>query len=370
MFNNLGTQEWVTLGLLAAAGLVVLIGLVSLGSGLFQARSLIRREFAAYFLSPIGYVVLVVFLAVTGHLFAVTLDLLTTTGPKGTDSPMQTMFADERFWLVFLFIPPLLTMRLFAEERSSGTLEMLMTAPLRDWQVVLAKYLACLAFYVVIWLPTLAYLPALLGAQAPVWHLHWVHVSVPSTEIVLSLPLPQTLLAAVLVAGIAAMLIGLLMLLPRLGTGARLVSLALIVGGAITAAVGGYLHYTRDAEHLLEIPIYLDNAPVMATYLGMFLAGAMFLALGLLISSLVRDQMVSAIIALALSLVFIAAGFWRPEQSGTLGSQLVYFFSVPLHFHDTFTRGRIDTRPLVLYASTAALCLFLTVRSLEARRWQ
>ena len=46
------------------------------------------------------------------------------------------MFGDERFWLVFLFIPPLLTMRLFAEERSSGTLEMLMTAPLRDWQVV------------------------------------------------------------------------------------------------------------------------------------------------------------------------------------------------------------------------------------------
>ena len=78
---------------------------------------------------------------------------------------MQTMFADERFWLVFLFIPPLLTMRLFAEERSTGTLEMLMTAPLRDWQVVLSKYLACLAFYVVLWLPTLAYLPALLGAQ-------------------------------------------------------------------------------------------------------------------------------------------------------------------------------------------------------------
>ncbi len=78
---------------------------------------------------------------------------------------MRTMFADERFWLVFLFIPPLLTMRLFAEERSSGTLEMLMTAPLRDWQVVLCKYIACLAFYVVLWLPTLIYLPALLGAS-------------------------------------------------------------------------------------------------------------------------------------------------------------------------------------------------------------
>ena len=116
---------------------------------MFATLSLIRREFSAYFLSPIAYVVLVVFLAVTGHLFYVTLNLLTASGPRGTEWPMQTMFADERFWLVFLFIPPLLTMRLFAEERGSGTLEMLMTAPLRDWQVVLAKYLACLAFYAV-----------------------------------------------------------------------------------------------------------------------------------------------------------------------------------------------------------------------------
>jgi ABC-type transport system involved in multi-copper enzyme maturation permease subunit len=354
MFTNLTAQQWLTLGLLAAAGLVVLVAGLALFTGLFQARSLVRREFAAYFLSPIGYVVLVVFLAVTGHLFAQTLGLLTTTGPKGTESPMQSMFADERFWLVFLFIPPLLTMRLFAEERGSGTLEMLMTAPLRDWQVVLAKYLACLAFYVTIWLPTLVYLPALLGAEWPVFAPAWT---------------PYSLL---FLGGLGALAAGLLLLWPRLGTNGRLVSLALIVVGAAAAGAGGWLHYHRDAEHLIEIPIKadLDPAPVLATYLGMFLAGAMFIALGLLVSSLVRDQMVAAILALALSLVFIAAGFWRPEQDGSLRYQLVYFFSVPLHFHETFTRGRIDTRPLILYASTALFCLFLTVRSLESRRWQ
>ena len=81
---------------------------------------------------------------------------------------MQLMLGDERFWLVFLFIPPLLTMRLFAEERSTGTLEMLMTAPLRDWQVVAAKYLACLAFYVVLWRRPLVYLPVLLDLSRPV----------------------------------------------------------------------------------------------------------------------------------------------------------------------------------------------------------
>src|SRR6516225_8798289 len=135
--------------------------------------SLVRREFGAYFLSPIAYVVLAVFLAVTGHLFYLTVVQLTAAGPKGIEFPMQLMLGDEKFWLVYLFIPPLLTMRLFAEERSTGTLEMLMTAPLRDWQVVLAKYVACTAFYALLWVPTLAYLPVLLDIGRPVFTPVW-----------------------------------------------------------------------------------------------------------------------------------------------------------------------------------------------------
>ncbi len=160
------------------------------------------------------------------------------------------------------------------------------------------------------------------------------------------------------------------MLLPRLGTSARLISTALIVVGSVAAGAGGWWHYHAEGPHLLEIPVLLDPYPVLWTYVGMFLAGAMFLAIGLLISSLVRDQMVAAIVALALGLLFIAAGFWRPDQDGGLLYRTVYFFSVPLHFDRAFTRGVMDTRPLILYGSTALFCLFLTVRSLEARRWQ
>src|SRR5258708_32506025 len=80
---------------------------------------------------------------------------------------MQLMLGDEKCWLVYLFIPPLLTMRLFAEERSTGTLEVLMTAPLTDWQVVLSKYFSCFGFYIVLWLPTLAYLPAIPRPPTP-----------------------------------------------------------------------------------------------------------------------------------------------------------------------------------------------------------
>src|SRR6516165_6828177 len=173
MLFALGTSELVAYGTLAVLGLLALAVTVVLIHGLFTARSLLRREFSAYFLSPIAYVVLVLFLVVTGHLFYLTLQQLTATGPKGVEFPMQLMLGDERFWLVYLFIPPLLTMRLFAEERSTGTLEMLMTAPLRDWQVVLSKYVACFAFYVALWLPTLVYLPVLLDLHRPELHEVW-----------------------------------------------------------------------------------------------------------------------------------------------------------------------------------------------------
>ena len=163
-----------------------------------------------------------------------------------------------------------------------------------------------------------------------------------------------------------------MLLWPQLGTRWRVASLVLLAGGITAAVAGGLLHYHRDAVHLVEVPIApgLDPYPVLATYLGMFLAGAMFLALGLLVSSLVRSQMIAALIALAVSLLFIVAGFVRPEQDGGALYQLAYFFSVPLHFDRAFTRGVVDTRPILLYSSTALFCLFLTVRSLESRRWR
>jgi ABC-type transport system involved in multi-copper enzyme maturation permease subunit len=314
--------------------------------------SLIRREFTAYFLSPIAYVVLAVFLFVTGHLFYLTLTLLTTKGSRGIEFPMQAMLGDERFWLVFLFIPPLLTMRLFAEERGSGTLEVLLTAPLRDWQVVLSKYLACFGFYVLLWLPTLVYLPVLLGLQAT-WHAAF------------------TLFSVLMLAGIVAVVAGVVVGLVPGEMGSRLTALSLLIVGLFAAIVGGIGHYRLDPEHLVDLQAKIDPMPVLSSYLGLALAGAMFLALGLFVSSLVRSQMVAALLSLTLSLVFIVAGFWHPEMdSGTFLYKVLYFFTVPLHFNRDFTRGQVDTRHLVLYISVALFCLFLTVRSLESRRWR
>src|SRR5262249_38949771 len=146
---------------------------------------------------------------------------------------------------------------------------------LRDWQVVLAKYTACFVFYVLLWVPTLTYLPWLLDLKVTGMHLVVTPFSI------------------LWVAGLGAALLGLLLLIPRVGTSLRIVSLALLVGGTAVACVGGRLHYAQDSTHLIDIAAGLDPAPVVTLYIGMALAGAMFLALGLFVSSLVRDQLVA-----------------------------------------------------------------------------
>jgi ABC-type transport system involved in multi-copper enzyme maturation permease subunit len=319
---------------------------------MFATLSLIRREFNAYFLSPIAYVVLAVFLAVTGHLFYLTLEQLTAAGPRGVEFPMQLMLGDVNFWLVYAVIPPLLTMRLFAEERSTGTLEVLMTAPLRDWQVVLSKYFACFAFYLLLWVPTLAYLPVLLDLHAtwqPVW----------------------TAWSLLFLGGLGAVAAGVLLAVLPTGSLGRRLALGLLLAGGVCAGAGGWGHYRLEAEHVLTLQAGIDPMPVLSSYLGMALAGAMFLALGLFVSSLVRSQMVAALVSLFVSLGFIVVGIWRPDMdTGGWPYRVLFFFSVPLHFSRDFSRGLIDTRHLVLYVSVALFCLFLTVRSLESRRWR
>jgi ABC-2 type transport system permease protein len=338
---------------LSLAVTVLLAVIVLTFAGLFEARSLVRRELAAYFFSPVAYAVLVVFLLVTGALFYLIEEKLTTSSASGLEWPIQLIFGDEKFWLVFLFIPSLLTMRLFAEERASGTLEALMTAPLREWQVVLSKFTACMLFYIFMWLPTLVYLPILLDLGRPQFHNAW------------------TIWSIMLVGGLVAAVAALISFLPRLGTTERLISTGVLGVGIVCALVGGWNHYHLDNQQLLWIPTGIDPMPVLSTYLGVALAGAMFLSIGLLVSSLVRDQIVAAIVTLPINLIFIVAGFWKPTlTSGNLFDEIIKFFSVPLHFSRDFSRGVVDTRHLILYASVAAACLFITIRSLESRRWR
>jgi len=113
--------------------------------------TLTRRELAAYFVTWIGYVIIALAAFLMGLSFVLMLFKL-----RLQPSPVpitQLYFGTQYFWLILLLVPPLITMRLFAHERASGTFETLLTTPVRDAQVVLAKFTAALIFYTLMWLP-------------------------------------------------------------------------------------------------------------------------------------------------------------------------------------------------------------------------
>lgn len=114
-----------------------------------------KREVAAAFHTPMAWAVLFFLLLLTGFNFYAGVSAL-NHGPTEV-TVVESFFNTVFFWFAFLLLFPLLTMRLFSEEYRSGTVESLMTAPVRDFQVVLAKFFGVLFLYVVLWLPTLLY---------------------------------------------------------------------------------------------------------------------------------------------------------------------------------------------------------------------
>src|SRR5687768_11853198 len=117
--------------------------------------TLLAREVRSYFYSPIAYIVLVFFLLVGGFTFYFQLSFM--NGRPVPYAVQEAFFNSVFFWFAFVLIFPLITMRLFAEEFKLGTIEPLMTAPVRDWQVVLSKFFGALVFYITLWIPTLLY---------------------------------------------------------------------------------------------------------------------------------------------------------------------------------------------------------------------
>jgi gliding motility-associated transport system permease protein len=113
-----------------------------------QALRICRKEFQAYFLSPVAYIVITIFLLVTGWFFFSTFFLLNQASLRNFFGLLPTVFA---------FVVPAVTMRLFAEELSIGSYETLLTLPVTDHDVIAGKFLASVAFIAAMLVPTLAY---------------------------------------------------------------------------------------------------------------------------------------------------------------------------------------------------------------------
>ena len=126
-------------------------------------RTLLWRELESLFFSPLAYIVLTVFLVLSGFSFAYAL-----SQSLGSVADTVAVFLGDGplFWVLVALVPPLVTMRLLAEERRTGTLEVLLTAPVRDGEVVLAKFAGALVFQAFLWAPTLIYIRILRGYGA------------------------------------------------------------------------------------------------------------------------------------------------------------------------------------------------------------
>jgi len=245
--------------------------------------TLLLREVRSYFYSPIAYIVLVFFLLVSGVDFYFQISYMNQR--PLTYSVQEAFFNSVFFWFAFVLIFPLITMRLFAEEFKLGTIEPLMTAPVRDWEVVLAKFFGALIFYIVLWIPTLLY----FGIFQIITHQ--------------------------------------------------------LAANSAGAYFGSYL---------------------MLLLLGMF-----YIAVGCLASVLTKNQIIAAIISFcAITLLFFLGliQFILLDVSSAMRDLLGYFSA--LEHMGTFSRGIIDTRPIVLYLSMTIVMLALTYQAFQSRKWR
>jgi ABC-2 type transport system permease protein len=111
----------------------------------------------------------------------------------------------------------------------------------------------------------------------------------------------------------------------------------------------------------------LEWGPLVTAYVGLVLLGGTFLAVGLLASSLTENQIVAAIGTFGALLIFWVIG-WSADYAGPVAGRLLSHLSIIDHY-DSFARGVLDTRDVIYYVNFIVLALFLTLRSLEARRW-
>jgi len=247
-----------------------------------------RRELMYYFNSAMAYAVMTVFVLLAGYFFYNLLgyfnlaSIQTMQNPAGarglnlTDAVLRPLFGNIS--IILILILPLLTMRLFAEERKSGTAELLFTYPISDWDAILGKYLAALTVYVCMLALTVLY-PLLLYKYAS----------------------PET-------------------------------------------------------------------GPILTGYLGLFLIGAAYVAMGLFFSSLTENQLVAGVATFGCGLLFLIATWLTPFVSAAAATVLEQI-SILEHF-DGLTRGVLDSNDVVFYLSFTAFFLFLSSRVLDSNRWR
>lgn len=217
-----------------------------------------RRELGTYFASPIAYVISAIYLAVMGGVFGFILYY-------SREATLRYLFMQGLTIIFLILFTQVLTMRLLSEEQRSGTLELLLTSPVRDWEIIVGKYLASLCVFVVLILLT-AYFPLLL-----------IQIGNPDRGPMFSGYLGYLLLgAAMLSIGVfASSLTQNQIVAAVIGVGITLVSLLIgalgdMLGGAaqsILSYVPLFEHYNDFARGIIDTKDVLYYVSVVALFL-------------------------------------------------------------------------------------------------------
>ena len=254
--------------------------------------AIFQKDLKSYFISPIAYVVLAIFLIISGLVFFNLLSSFNLRLIQLLQFKMQTpgieITINLNDWIlnplfhnlgvIFLLMIPALSMKLFAEEKKTGTFEFIMTSPVTISQVVMGKFFACLA---------------LLSAM---------------------------------------------------------------------------LFLTIQYPLILYIYGNPDMGPIYTGYLGLFLIGATFIAIGLFASALTENQIIAAIISFGILLVLWLMSWLGGNIGGKIGETISYLS--PFDHLDSFIKGVFDTKDIIFYLSSTLFGLFLTFRVIESRRWR
>ena len=242
-----------------------------------------RRELASFFYSPIAYLVLFGLIVMFWLNFMIFLSELVQLSTRSVlvEPIIDRYVFGFLIWITVLIMVPILTMRSFSEERRTGSLEMLMTAPVREGSIVLSKFFATYFFYLLAWVPFFVF--------------------------------------------------------------------------AISFRVFGVTEY--------------DYRPLLSFFVAMAASGAGFIAVGLFVSSLTSNQIVSAVVTTAAMVFFISIYFIsQMDISSSYRDVLEYVSFVRLW--ERSGAGLLQVRSYLFHLSLAIFFLYLTYLNLTARKWK
>ncbi len=229
---------------------------------------LLKKELKQYFFTPFGWIVLTIIILLQGFSVSAVLEAYESK-PVGTNMLLDSFSAGGVFYIYFLFLFPLLTMKLFSEEERSGTMETLMTAPIRTWQVVFSKYIAALSFYCFLWLPLILHIKIftwVTGTPAPASQEHFIGVFCILFLIGTFFIAIGCLASAITSSQIIAAILTFGMILAHVFVG----FIPSMMGESFRIAAGAqFFHYIAAHEHLSSFGIGLLDSRAFVYYLSM-----------------------------------------------------------------------------------------------------